>query len=109
MSRLAIALLAATLALALAPGIAFGVPPTNDDYLDGVAINSPGSPLQAHYQDLSRNTADATVQVDPDLFGTDGGDFPEATFCGDSTYGRTVWWIFFPHVNGEVQLQAAGF
>jgi hypothetical protein len=113
MSRPAIALLSALLVLAVAPSMAVAAPPINDDYLDGLAINSDGSLLQDHFQDLSKNTDEATVQEDPDLFGDSGGAFPEVTLCDlgsrQAHYGKTVWWIFFPDVDGVVRVQASGF
>ncbi len=111
--RLLIALLAATLGLAVAPSFASAQAPVNDDYLAGLFINDPGELLQPHYEDLNRNTDDATVQsdlFDPPGSGAGGEvvrcDFPSGR---QAWYGRTVWYVFYPDVDGVVRLQAAGF
>lgn len=113
-SRLFIALLASGLALTAAPAVAGAQAPSNDDYVDSTRINQPGELLGDDFQDLDTNTADATEQVDPDLFGDPGGAFPEITQCNFGSgrevyYGKTVWWDIFPDVDGEVTIQAAGF
>ena len=113
-ARPLIALLVATLGLAAAPGVAFAVPPDNDNYLDSTRINQPGELLQDHYEDLSTNTDEATHQIDPDLFGDANGGFPEITRCDfqngrQAYYGKTVWYDIFPDVDGVVRLQAGGF
>jgi hypothetical protein len=112
--RLLIALLAATLGLAVTPALAAAQAPDNDDYLDSARINQPNEPLEDHFEDLGTNTDDATVQVDPDLFGTPGGNFDEIVRCDfpsgrKAYYGRTVWYDIFPDVDGVVRVQAGGF
>jgi hypothetical protein len=110
--RLLIALLAATLGLAVAPSLASAQAPPNDDYLDSLRINQPGDLLE-DFQELDWDTTQATVQEDPDLFGDAGGSFPEVTQCNFQSgrevyYGKTVWWDIFPDVDGEVTITASG-
>jgi hypothetical protein len=113
MSRLAIALLSALLVLAVAPSLAAAAPPDNDDYWFSTRINEPGELLE-DFQDLTTNTAEATEQADLFDPGGGGGGGPEVTQCNFDSgrevyYGKTVWWDFFPDVDGVVRIQATGF
>jgi hypothetical protein len=113
-SRLLIVLLATTLGLGLAPAFASAAPPENDHYWFSTRINQPGELLPDDFQDLTTNTDEATVQTDLFDPGGGGGGGPEVTRCDfpggrQAHYGKTVWWDFFPDVDGEVLLQAAGF
>jgi hypothetical protein len=110
--RLRIVLLAAMLVLAVVPASAYAAPPPNDDYLAAQRINQPGSLLQDEFEDLTKNTDEATVEAD--LFGPGGDAGPEITRCDFANgrqvhYGKTVWYDFFPDVDGVVLIQAAGF
>lgn len=112
-SRPLIVLLAAVLALAVVPASAQAVAPANDNYFSAQRINQPDSLLQDDFQDFTKNTTDATVQADLFTPGPGGGG-AEITRCDFSSgrqayYGKTVWYDFFPDVDGEVLLQAAGF
>jgi hypothetical protein len=114
MSRPAIALLSALLVLAVAPAIASAAPPDNDDYWFSTRINQPGDLLQDDFQDLTTNTDEATEQADLFDPGGGGGGGPEVTQCNFASgrevyYGKTVWWDFFPDVDGVVRIQANGF
>ena len=112
--RLLIALLAALVALAVAPSFAAAAPPDNDDYWFSTRINDPGDLLPDDFQDLTTNTDEATEQADLFDPGNGGGAEAEATICDaedgrEVYYGKTVWWDFFPDVDGQVTIEAGGF
>jgi hypothetical protein len=106
--RLAVAATAAALAV---PATAAAAPPPNDNYLASTSISGSGRPLQREYTD-SVDTTEATTQkdlFDPDKDGLPlGGDGPEPTTCGATSYGKTAWWDFQPQSPGGVEINAAG-
>src|ERR1700722_5862111 len=86
-------------------------PPVNDDYLFSLELNSRGHPLNSTdtLKDV-RNTAAATVQSNifnpphPEISGP-----AEVTNCGGTSYGKTVWYDFYPNANGIARIRASGF
>jgi hypothetical protein len=97
-----------------------GFPPLNDNYLQSIPINGPPTrsnpnPRLERTDTLgdSRNTDKATVQSDvfnPDQNGAPGSGGPaESTQCGSTSYGKTVWYDFYPDVTGRVGIAASGF
>jgi hypothetical protein len=106
-TRLAAAVTAGLVAFALASP-AGAQAPANDNYLDSIPINAPGSALTQNQYFDSQDTTFATVQ--DDLFGPGGGGGPEFTVCNNAfRYGKTVWYDFYPHVNGSVRILTTGF
>jgi len=95
-----------------------------DDFLTPFFINDQGTALPKSGHDEFNNVA-ATVQnttVDPgqtnDIWQPvdSGSGITEAAFCnasGSVAFGSTVWYIFFPHRNGQfrvvVQSLTSGF
>lgn len=99
--------IAALLAL---PGAAFGqAAPVNDNYLQSLRLNDPGSRLERRdtLRDV-RDTTNATVQSDVFSPPQSGGP-PEATSCNGTSFGKTIWYDFYPDVNGLVRLRASGY
>ncbi len=87
--------------------------PCNDNYLYSLEFNSPGMRLNRTdtLKDV-RNTGAATAQGD--LFAPcEQSACPpgpaETTTCNGASYGKTVWYDFYPDTNGSVLLQTAGF
>jgi hypothetical protein len=102
-------LLAMCVALLALPAAASAQAPVNDNYLDSLGLNERGKPLERK-DTLSdkRDTTLATVQGD--IFTPPkGGGGPERTRCKTTDYGKTVWYDFYPDVNGLVRLRANGF
>lgn len=106
-SRAAGWVIAALLAL---PAVASAqAPPVNDNYLQSLRLNDPGSRLErsATLRD-TRDTTNATVQGDVFNPPQSGGP-PELTTCSGSSYGKTVWYDVYPDVSGLVRLRASGY
>ena len=83
--------------------------PLNDDYLESLRLNEPGQPLERRdtLGDM-RDTTSASVQSD--LFAPPSSGGPaEPTQCQGASYGRTVWYDFYPDVNGLARIRAAGY
>jgi hypothetical protein len=102
-------LLAISMGLLVLPAMASAQAPVNDNYLDSLALNQHGTRLERK-DTLSdkRDTSLATVQGD--IFAPPkGGGGPERTSCKTTNYGKTVWYDFYPDVNGLVRLRANGF
>lgn len=99
--------------LLAAPVVVHAAPPgapVNDDYLESLQLNAPGSKLE-RTSTLSdaRDTALASVQGDVFAPPRSGGP-PEPTTCKTSgSYGRTVWYDFYPDVSGIARIRANGF
>lgn len=88
---------------------ASGAAPENDDFLAATALNAPGSEMPRDVvTSPATDTWDAALQ--PDLLSPPfvGGP-PEPSACGGVPLDRTVWYRFFPDVDGRVRLQAVGF
>ena len=97
------------LALLALPAGASAQAPVNDNYLESLALNSPGERLErkSTLRD-AQNTTQATVQSDV-LSPPNSGGPAEVTTCDGASYGKTVWYDFYPDVNGLVRLRASGF
>jgi hypothetical protein len=91
---------------------ALAAAPRNDDFLRSIWIND-AAPLTTEEWNDIRRTDEATTQ--DDLKSVDrngdplGGGGAENTRCGQTTFGKTVWYDFKPHVSGGVQLNVSGF
>jgi hypothetical protein len=83
--------------------------PVNDPYLESLRLNDPGSRLE-RTQTLrdTRDTTNATVQSDVFSPPQSGGP-AELTTCDGTSYGKTVWYDFYPDVRGVVRLRASGY
>lgn len=95
---------AATAAVASDPA-----PPVNDSYISSLELNKPGSRLNrtATLKDV-RDTSAATVQSD--IFNPPQSGGPtEVTTCRGASYGKTVWYDFYPDADGTVRIRTAGF
>ncbi len=80
-------------------------PPINDNYLESLNLNKPGSPLnQTETLSDTRNTAGATVQSD--ILSPHPGP-PELTGCNGVTEGKTIWYDFYPNANGLVRIRTS--
>jgi hypothetical protein len=118
--RVRIGLVAAIAALTAFPAAAHAVAPQNDNYLNYVQTNSPGS-------QIPRNTTldwtipgddvnpaatidDATTQANMG----DASATPEQTSCNSAdgsfvpNITRTVWYWTFPDINGWYQIEIRG-
>ena len=99
--------IAALLAL---PATAYAqAPPVNDNYLDSLRLNDPGTRLER--RDTLRDTRDTTnATVQGDVFSPPQSGGPaELTTCQGVSYGHTVWYDFYPDVNGLARLRASGY
>ncbi len=108
---LVLALAAAALAAAQASSPV--APPINDNYLDSLEFNAPGTKLNSvdNFEDV-RNTTNATVQpniFDPCGLGSCPSGPPEITTCDGVSYGNTIWYDFYPQANGSVEIQTSGY
>ncbi|MGO9956110.1 MAG: hypothetical protein ACLP50_09045 [Solirubrobacteraceae bacterium] len=88
-------------------------PPINDNYLDSLELNGPGTKLNDMdtLEDV-RNTTNATVQTN--IFNPCGqascpSGPPEVTSCRGVSYGNTIWYDFYPNLNGSVEIRTSGF
>ena len=85
--------------------------PLNDDYLQSLQLNAPESRLERRstLRD-ARDTTNASVQSDVFTPQQGAGGPPEPTTCGSSgSYGKTVWYDFYPDVSGITRIRANGF
>jgi hypothetical protein len=99
-----IGVFAVTAAVAIAP-----LPPINDDYINSLSINSPGTRLNRTdtIKDV-RDTSSATVQSD--IFNPPQHGGPaEVTRCHGVSYGKTIWYDFYPDADGTVRIRTSGF
>ena len=83
--------------------------PVNDHYLQSLRLNDPGRQLERTdtLRDV-RDTTSATVQGD--LFNPPQSGGPgEPTQCQGVSYGKTVWYDFYPDVSGLARIRASGF
>jgi hypothetical protein len=100
---------ALVLAAAAAAPAASAAAPDNDHYLAATALNAPGSEMPRDMVTTpATDTSAATLQADL-LNPPSAGGPPEPGACGATPLGRTVWYRFFPDVDGRVKLQAFGF
>ena len=100
----ALAVMGATAAVAQTPGA-----PENDHYLQSLRLNDPGQRLERTdtLRDL-RDTSTATVQADVMSPPQSGGP-AEVTSCGGVEFGKTIWYDFYPDVNGLARIRTGGF
>lgn len=105
----ALALLAGAQVASAAPRCP-NTPPINDDYLCSLELNTPGQQLNSQdtLKDV-RNTSGATVQsnIFTPPFNNNGP--AEVTNCQGTSYGKTVWYDFYPDANGTVRIRTAGY
>lgn len=80
-----------------------------DDYLESGSLNTPGERLER--RDTLRVRQDTTAAtVQSDVFNPPRSGGPaELTTCGSTAYGHTVWYDFYPDVQGSVRLRASGY
>lgn len=88
---------------------ALASPPDNDNYLAALALNSPGSAMPTDNVSYPvTDVTEATLQGDL-LAPPSAGGPPEPSACGSSPLGHTVWYRFFPNVDGHIRIQSVGF
>ncbi len=82
--------------------------PINDDYLNSLRLNNPGTRLNRTdtLRDV-RDTTGATVQTN--MLSPMPGGPAEPTTCQGVNYGATVWYDFHPDVSGLVRLRTSGY
>lgn len=80
-----------------------------DHYLEGVTLNENDRNLTLRSRGDTVDTRRATTQSDLFVPGGSPSGIPEPTVCNGVPYGRTVWYDFIPHVDGDVLLQASAF
>jgi hypothetical protein len=97
---------AALAALLLLPAAALAQAGPGDNYQSPIVLGTPSQPLPITPAVLGYNadTSNYTTQDGDPLFGG-----PEFNQCGNSTYGKTVWAIFYTNRTGRVDITAAGF
>lgn len=101
------ALLAIGATTAMTATAAAPAPPINDNYLESLNINKPGSALNRTETITDvRDTTAATIQ--PDIFNpTSHGGPPELTGCKGAAESGTVWYDFYPDANGVVRIRTS--
>src|SRR4051794_28424804 len=93
----------------IATPAALASPPENDNFLAASALNRPGAPMPRDNVSYPvTQVTEATLQDDL-LAPASAGGPPEPFACGASPLGHTVWYRFFPDVDGRIQLQSVGF
>lgn len=87
--------------------------PFNDNFLSASNLNSPNTPLSTATLVDTPDTIGATAQ--DDLFspcGSGSGSCragpPETTTCAGVSYGKTVWYDFYPDHAGQVEIRTSG-
>ena len=87
--------------------------PCNDNYLDSLELNKPGTKLNRTItlKDF-RDTSTATVQSN--VFNPCGAaSCPpgpgEDTSCDGTSYGKTIWYDFYPDAGGTVLIRTSAF
>jgi hypothetical protein len=101
--------LGAAVAAACAATPAQAQTPVNDNYRSSLSLNLPNERLEstdtlADKRDTSSATAQADVFNPPD-----SGGPAEPTACRGTSYGRTVWYDFYPHVRGFARIRVSGY
>jgi hypothetical protein len=83
--------------------------PRNDDYLQSLRLNSPGERLER--RDTLKDVQDTTnASVQSDVFNPpESGGPAEVTTCDGASYGKTIWYDFYPDVPGVVRVRANGY
>lgn len=80
-----------------------------DNYLESVALNANDRLFTLRSSGDTVDTRNATTQKDLFVPGRSPSGIPEPTVCRGDSYGKTVWYDFIPHVDGDVLLQASAF
>ncbi len=106
-------------ALGLLVGPAAGLgsspgPPSNDNYNFATNLNARGQPLtRIHTLQSKVDTSNASLQ--PNLLSPCGqGQLlcpkgpPELNTCNGVSYGKTVWYDFYPDHDGQVEIRTNG-
>lgn len=93
--------------LAIPAAAAAQAPPRNDNYMEAVQINAPGTRLISDVGDR-QDTRSATVQTDL-LSPPRSGGPPEDTRCDGASVGKTVWYDFYPDLVGLVRIRTSGY
>jgi hypothetical protein len=87
-------------------------PPANNNYLSSLELNRRGTKLDRVHTLLDvRTTTDATVQsnvLDPCGKATCPPGPAEHTSCSGISYGKTVWYDFYPDSDGTVRIRTSG-
>jgi hypothetical protein len=109
----AVAILALAASAAAATAATVPPAPVNDNYIDSLELNAPGTKLNSvdTLKDV-RDTASASVQsniFDPCGLATCPAGPAEITTCNGVSYGNTIWYDFYPQADGTVQIQTSGF
>jgi hypothetical protein len=112
-SRQLIAVAALTMLLSIAAtasmtaSAAAPAPPINDNYLESLNLNKPGSALNR--TDTLRDVRDTTAAtIQPDIFNpTSHGGPPELTGCNGTSESGTIWYDFYPDANGVVRIRTS--
>lgn len=105
--RRAVTLAVALSALCLAAPAAAA--PVNDNYESSLALNAPGAALNRTdtLRDL-RDTTGATLQSD--IFSPPNAGGPaEISTCQGTRYASTVWYDFYPDIDGIARIRTSGF
>jgi hypothetical protein len=92
-----VAVACACMAAAVLPAAAAAVPPDNDDYLQSIALNAPGTTLPGLSTRPNDTIVEATVEPSENT-GCLRQGFPQVNF--DST----VWYDIYPHRPGLVRV-----
>lgn len=83
--------------------------PRGDNYLDSLGLNAPGQKLdRTRTLTDQRDTSNFTVQSDV-LNPPQSGGPAEPTTCGGATFGKTIWYDFYPDAPGLVVIQTSGY
>ncbi len=103
------ALCASALWLVPASAPASPAAPGNDNFLQAINVNSPGTHLHG-FEDV-KETNGASLQsniFNPCTTGTCASPRPELDVCDGVPFNKTVWYDFFPDHNGQVEIRTAG-
>jgi hypothetical protein len=87
-------------------------PPHNDNYLSSFPLNADGQRLErtATLKGVTPASEMAQASVQGDVFSPpDSGGPAEVTTCETTSYGKTVWYDFYPDVPGVVRIRANGY
>jgi hypothetical protein len=86
-----------------------GTTPCNDNYVNSLELNAAGTPLNRIKTIIdTRDTSTATTQNDIFSPPASGGR-PEVTSCNGTSYGKTVWYDFYPDAAGTVSIRTNAF
>ena len=100
------------LVLSPASALASPQPPANDNFLDSDNLNAPARPLPTvNTLSSSVDTSAATLQQNVlsacgELLCPSGP--AEQSTCQGVSYGKTVWYDFYPDHNGEIEIRTDG-